>query len=820
MGVINCIEALIEGKAIKQETGDALLDLFRNLRKTSDKGNSPEISDAIAKDKMVEIIEGVVQRQKLLATLRVNRTRQISTEMAQHPKGMATGALTHLVRDLDADTVAPWTNVEMTSRTFLGIAHGLFADGIKALGPRKAGLDRRKTNQKLILRELFGEDTGDATAKAGAKAFTEAADFLRKQFNNYGGNMAERADWGLPQSHDSVKVGAVSKDEWIDFILPRLDREKMLDFDTGQPLSDARLVGLLETTYDRIRTNGMVDMKPGKRRGGTAIADRHQDHRFISFANPKAWFEYSERFGTGGDVYGVMTNHLEVMAKDAAMLKELGPDPDAMVRFMVDTIRKDAAVNGKNIPHIKIRNLENNYKVLTDRINDNAQEPVSMFMAGTRNVLTAAQLGSAFLSAVTDIGFAKVTAKFNGIPTMKVMGSYFKQMNPFSDADRMLAIQSSLVAESATSVALAQKRFFGDVLGPRITELFSDVVLRATLLTPHTQSMRHAFGMEFFGMLARNKNVSFDALEPPVQASFARYGITPDDWEVIRKANTAKFKGAEFIDVRELAKIGDGELAFKMNQMVLTEMDFAVPMPGVRERSIVTGGTNPGTIIGELDRSVAMYKSFPITVANTHLMRGVNMANNGDKIQAGKYLGSLFIATTVMGAVAVQMKNISKGKDPISMNPENEDGRKFWQAAMLQGGGLGIFGDFAFADQNRFGSGPAMTFAGPVAALVDDVTKFSIGNLQEVAAGEETKAGRELTQLTKKYFPGSNAWYARLAFERLVIDQMQQQLDRKASSSFKSRERFAKQQFGQQYWWRPGSLTPDRFPDVEAVLEE
>ncbi len=818
MSLVTCIDALVRAKELDKDTGDEIISIARKLRNDLDPVHAPDVADVKAQERLVGIIEDSITREKELAVRRINTMNKIDAQMKLHKKGIATGALSHLVRDLDADAVAPWENVEGATRGLLGLFHSKFASGIDALRPGKAGVGRKKTLQRNVLKELFGEDSGDGLASDVAKSWKETTDFSRKMYNSLGGAMAERADWGLPQSHDMVQVGKVSKDEWINFILPRLNRDKMIDFDTGRPLTDERLSQLLQKTYDRIRTNGLIDLNPRASGGRSILANRHQDHRFLTFKDSTSWLEYQKKFGQGSDIYGTMTQHLEVMAKDTAMLKVLGPDPDGMVQFMVNSVRKDAATTGKSRQGVKIRNLENVYEVLTDRINTGADEAGARFMAGGRNLLIAAQLGGAFLSSVSDFGFARIAAQYNGLPASKVMRNYLKLMNPINKADRSLAVQMGLVAESATSVALAQKRFFGEVMGPRVTQIFSDVVLRASLLTPHTQMMRHAFGMETLGFMARNSDKTFNELEKPFQDFFGRYGITPTDWDAIRTAPKLKNKGAEFINVREVAKIGDGEAAFKLQQGIQTEMDFAVPVPGARERALVTGGTRPGTIIGEIARSTAMYKSFPITVITGHMMRGLTMASRS-KTQAAVYLANLFITTTVLGAMAVQMKQMSRGKDPITMNPNSEEGRKFWSAASLQGGGVGLFGDFLFADQNRFGSSPAMTFAGPVARLVDDGTRLTVGNFQQAIKGEKTNAARELVDFAGRYVPGSSMWYTRAAFDRMLLDQMRLMTDQKANSKFKRMETNARKDFGQKYWWRPGKVLPDRPPDLQEALE-
>jgi hypothetical protein len=119
---------------------------------------------------------------------------------------------------------------------------------------------------------------------------------------------------------------------------------------------------------------------------------------------------------------------------------------------------------------------------------------------------------------------------------------------------------------------------------------------------------------------------------------------------------------------------------------------------------------------------------------------------------------SRVIATTVMGALGEQLSQISKGRDPI-----NIEDPKFWAQAAMRGGGVGIFGDFLFQDQNRYGGGMLATLAGPVlGGQLPAAFNLTVGNIQQVVADDRTNAGRELSRFIRQNAPGYSLWYARL----------------------------------------------------------
>jgi len=100
-------------------------------------------------------------------------------------------------------------------------------DAVRSFRANLAGQRRKPEMLRKVVREVFGEDTGDAAARAIAQSWSGVAEKARLRFNAAGGHVGKRADWGLPQAHDSAKVRKATYEEWRDFIMPRLDLEAM-----------------------------------------------------------------------------------------------------------------------------------------------------------------------------------------------------------------------------------------------------------------------------------------------------------------------------------------------------------------------------------------------------------------------------------------------------------------------------------------------------------------------------------------------------------------------------------------------------------------
>jgi hypothetical protein len=445
---------------------------------------------------------------------------------------------------------------------------------------------------------------------------------------------------------------------------------------------------------------------------------------------------------------------------------------------------------------------------------------VGRTFSGLRQFLQSAQLGAATLSAITDINYQRIARQHAGLREAKAMKDITKILKPGSIEDQRMAVRLGLIAENWSSQAMAQARYVGDVTGPEISRRVADFVMRASGLSPWTQAGRWAFGMEFMGKLADDAGKTFDQLHPDLQKTMRKHGIDSDRWDVMRATNKYEYEGAQFLRPEDIAGRSDigpdyaDELAMQMLEMVQQETEFAVPSVSLRGKARMLGETRPGSIQGEMLRSFAMYKSFPVTLMHTHVAR--MMAKKGLKSK-GRYGANLVISTTLMGGLALQLKEISKGRDPRPMT--GEKGPEFWGAALLQGGGLGIFGDFLFSNVNRFGTGLAETTAGPVIEFIDDTRNLTIGNLSELARGEDTDIGSDAVSFMRRYTPGGSLWYARLGYERLILDELQKTLDPDAKARMRRLQRRYQRDYEQKYWWRPGETAPDRAPDFENAVE-
>lgn len=823
MSFEDCIRKRI-GKNLSKDKAQEALDLYADRKKRlEDGGMDPDQADLqAARDTFNSIDNTVITRRRQVA--RAAKVQQRIQQDLNSFNGDDFGAAA--VALLDFDEKAPYANVVSRQEKIRGELHSIMTDALAKHGSKGLGIKQNKAGLDDIVREIFGVDTKSKSAKELAEAWQTASEYARQRSNSAGANIPKRDDWGLPQSHNRTKVAEAGKDEWMRQVANKLDWDKMLDMETGQPVLFDERGEILGKIYDTIVTDGFIKkpkMGAGARR---SLANRLHDHRFLVFKSPDDWMDYNSRFGDSGP-FETMVGHLDKSARDIAMMEILGPNPNATKEWLKgEILSKAAQVDAKTGKPMKksvvdkaksrANTMDDIFGVMTGQNSSPARPFVAHTMAGLRNLLTSAYLGSASLVAIPgDFATGTMMAKYSGIPATRFMKGYFKA---WRQEDAKLAVRLGLIAENWTALAFGQERLIGEVIGPQITQRITDTVLRASLLSPHTQAARWAFGMEFMGFLGDSVGKKMKDLPEPLQKTFSKYGISEQDWNLMRKTELYDHKGATFLrpdDVMgrtDLAEEKSFELADKFMRMVQTETNFAVPTSSIRARTFLTGNTKPGTLVGEIARSFAMFKNFPVTIAMTHMRRGLLQESTMKK---GKYLAALTASMTVAGALAIQFRQITQGKDPRDMTDP-----KFWGAAVLQGGGMGIWGDFLFNDLNRFGGGKVGTVAGPVTQFAGSAIDLTIGNAVQAAAGEETNVGKEAIKFVRRNMPGGSIWYLRAAIDRLVSDQLQKMADPDAHDAFRRMEKNALREYDQRYWWKPGKLTPDRAPNINEALKE
>lgn len=825
MSLFDCIARAIEGGEMPVEPGRRLQELVRRLEaEYAHMGPDAAAAQAAADAKKVFREETLARRRAVLATITTQRaiTEQIATFKDITGGDDKSGALISLL-EYDQARGGGIVSVRGVREALRARYHRIVADVLIKHQKDMTGAIRNRADLPLLVRELMGENTGNANARELAEAVTAAFETARRDFNAAGGHIGKLEDFGLPHRHDATRVRRATKDKWIDAIAPRLDWSRIPDHRSGRAMtasSQARRREFLGEIYDTITTDGWTKREPSGQRVGQALYNRRADHRVLHFRSPDDWLAYDAEFGTG-DPFTSIVSHLDHMALETAMMRVLGPNPRAGLEFAIQTVTKaaqtapwaDDAVAKTDGKAFMARGMLSH---LTGEINRGGNPFWANFMAGTRNYITASRLGHAFASSIGDVQFGGQAARHVSMGVFEPVQHQMRLMA--SQGAQQEALTLGVVADAAADAGVMMQRLMGgEVTGPEVTRRLADFTLRMSFLTQWTELGRHAFQLEMFAHLGAQVSKSWDELDEPFRRILLESrGFSPADWDNIRSTPLHRTPdGGLFLlpdDIRFRKDLhpeyADG-LSLRLAAVVQEETEFAVPSYSLRARANAV--TAPaGTWAGEMQRSAAMFKGFAITLLANNIRR-VWLADGRDP--RWTRIIAFAALTTVAGALALNFKEILKGRDPQDMTtPE------FWGRAALQGGGLGIFGDFIGPSvQNRFGDDLAGTTAGPMVGFASDLGRLTIGNVAQLVQGEDTDAGRDLVRFVRHNVPGANVWWYSNVFQRGVMDYVQRALDPEAEAAWRRAERKRVKDYGNPAYWPPGAPLPRRAPDLSAA---
>lgn len=770
--------------------------------------------------------EAALKQQR--AVLQVIATARVTKALGAIP-GTPFEGLARLLA-FHADRKAPVISLESRTRAIHNDALRQMLTTLEATHPKFFGLFEDVKGLHDLVRELHGEATGNPDAKAGAQAFHDVTEALRQRFNRAGGSIGKLEDWGMPHHHSQAKVAtaggskdpAANRQAWIAKVMPLLDRAKYV-IDSGKRMTDAELVKFLGEAWSSIATGGINKLEPGQFSGSGMTANHGSASRQIHFKNADAYLAYQREFGERTP-YDVMLGHIGSLAKDVALVEMLGPNPDHTFRLFRDRALKtmveaDPTQHGKAIEQAKA--AESLYAMVAGKTQPIANANVARFFDGLRNLMVASKLGSAFLTAITDEGTMRVAAHVANVPQMRMLRNELATLNPLNRQEERLALRAGL---AMNTLAHSLNRWGNEGLGSGWSAKLANATLRASGLSAITEARKRAYGvtmMDALGAVVR-EHAGLADLDAHDHRLLLSKGVTAKDWAVWRLADLEQWPGGNKtmltpdaiyrIPDAKLAGLGDPrtlkeQAVVRLLGHVLEETDVAVIEPGARERAFMRDGLTRGELRGELTRSFFLFKSFPIAMVTRHWARA--LAEPSVMGRAG-YMAALVASTTVLGMVALQAQQVVMGKDPRDMTKW-----KTWVQALLRGGAFSVYGDFLLADETEGGQSILATTAGPIAGLVEDVTKLTVGNLHRMAEGKQTHAGAEAIKLLHDNLPGANLWYTKAVIDHLIFHQLQEYLSPGYLRKMRAR---ARSQYQQRYWWEPGATAPKRAPDAKAAI--
>ena len=667
-------------------------------------------------------------------------------------------------------------------------------------------------------------------AVEAARIIDKHNEMLRTEANDSGAWIGKERGYLTRRGHDQIRIRQ-KKDAWFKFMRQHLDMDKSLRMTEQRNVDQA-----METIYAELASGQFINFKkdtdsPQGFTGSGNIARGMSQHRVFHFKTPEAEMMYMREFGyrnLAGSVMQSMTS----MARDIAILKRLGTNPEQTFKRVVDDLMRDNKTNPDMIDQIS--NIRSEF----DKRYWPTMSGASGVVAPGQGALRGAQIDHAvrslnrmsllpFLvpSQIPDIALrasalARQNRSFFGGITEAING-VVSGVNPKLQSE---VLQHLGVSVDGAIASLSNRWDAGDHLPGRLSAM-EQLMFKYTGAQPWTDRMRTAGAVSDSHYLATQANKTFDRLDDDLQRELSKNGIDANMWNTHVQSMIHRVDGVAYLVPTQVMGQPNLDRVQRQERRAIRDAfqgyfhDTAttgVLTPDMKTRAALTRGAQQGTLERVTLNQIAALKAFPISVLQrvvgaellgrtTELPTGTGFSgalssaklaikvlatNNSARIGMAK----LMVAGTLLGYAALYIKDLIKGRTPRTFTGDLAHDSKLFLQAMAQGGALGIYADFLQGDnlKNRFGGGPITTMMGPGA---DDVGAM-LNIIGHVATGEPDKVADDTARFIANNLPFVGTGPGRTVMDYLFLNEMMEYLN---PGYMKRRETRLKKDMDQEY---------------------
>jgi hypothetical protein len=626
------------------------------------------------------------------------------------------------------------------------------------------------------------------------------------------------------------------------------------DFDAAYRAAEdkARRASLLHT-YNSLVTGvhetGSADWLHAFKMPGNKAKSVSQE-RVLHFKKYR-WFDYNAKYGRG-TLLEEMAHGLELSARNTALMRTWGTNPEAMFeatrRDLAEQITQDAAMTpkqkAKQVASVQGFWSRNFFDQVNGTANAGGNPTWARRMANVRSWIAMSKLGGVVLSAFPDIGNKASLARHNGVSYFEGLGNGVTSLvRGKGPVEREMMLDHVRGFSEAVAGSIFNRFSADSGLSGGMSRAMR-AYFKLNLMTFWDNAQRDGWSDFMARNMGSQTRGEFGALDKRLQTTLRGYGITEREWAVLRKApradptssaggrlltpdmlddlpdeafadyakpavdatrETDAFKKlsaedqAKRLEARTAREIKNArrDVKERLSAYYADQIRQSTTRPGARERALVTLGTVAGTPMGEAARFLMQFKAFGIGMLTQHIMREWVRGARPDI--AG--LAYLIIGTSSLGYLSMTAKELIAGKNPRDItNPDNWP--RIIGAAMAQGGGLGIYGDFLFGEYNRFGQSGLATLGGPAIGTAEDIGRLYSDTTDWIKGDRTTAPLAESMRLVKDNVPFANLFWARLALDQMIFNQLQEAMN---PGYLRRVERRVKEQNGQTYWLPPSA---------------
>lgn len=658
-----------------------------------------------------------------------------------------------------------------------------------------------------IARGLYSIDDPSVFAKlpkeaqAIAKIVHNLQEQARGDANKAGAWIGKMKGYIVRQSHDDVLMLRSGKDEWIKEIRDKLDYDKM--FPEGPPDNMDKWLG---KTFDNLVTgvHETLDASASKMAGFTGpgnLAKKASAERVLHFKSADDWYAYNQRFGKGymsdAIVHGLMRS-----AQSTGLMMKLGTNPEFNLKSIVEAVESRVEAKGpeqKSAMNAAKRRVELLYSQISGKTNNPVNAVVARRFANLRGWVRMTSLGGAVISSITDPVIRASELRYQGKSFLSDLGEGLSDLAKGRSKAEYQAALHELEEFSESLIGSIAQRYDADTtVGAGIAKA-EKLFFKLNLQTLWSDRSRAGAASAISRNVAGHHGKAWADVPEGLRRTLQLYNIGEPEWAVINKASVSEFEGRAYLTPEDLDAVDKG-VAMKYRTFMADRVDTAYVVPDSKTRAILTQGLQPGTIPGEAIRAFMQFKTFPAVMIQKVLAReiygygGTRLKDIRSKEMRG--LATLILSLTAAGYIAMTAKDLLKGRKPRPV-----DDKRTWLAAAMQGGALGIYGDFLFGETSRMGGGMWETMAGPMVGKSGEIVNFAKQTFGKGVEGElKSDALAKALRMTVNNTPGNNLFWLRPIMDYAVLYETQEAL---SPGYLRRMEKRIKKDQGQEFWLRP-----------------
>jgi hypothetical protein len=632
----------------------------------------------------------------------------------------------------------------------------------------------------LIYKELYYLDNAEATARdkhlqhkdgsfTGDPIAKRLADILHKVQRvavqdaiDAGADIALIPGYMARQSHSAEKflhkkfgnTELEKKEHWKQTILEHIDQEKTF----GSLPADVSIDQVLDNIWKNITSGSHFSYIPEEMSfiPGRNVARKAGLERKLFFKDGAHTHEYMKIYGQDNLREAVLFQ-LENMANTTTLLNYMGTNPRYNFENVVRNLQQRAheEANVKNLEYFKKGSGMN---VLPDSANNalasllgEDRRPGSLSFAKVNAVIRSmnnvAFLGGSLITSLMDLASSPIIGHLQGRDYMNSYTSALRTLVGEAKDPVVHDVLDSIGFVNDAILGQIAEKFSGDVGLSRQAGYITNKFFQMNGLRWWTDSVRagHTLGMS--RDMARKSHLSFKELNINTQEYFKRFGITEQDWDILRThAVKEAINGDKFMLNEAIEKLSDKEIAdiygivmeatnnvkdasglaraARIHKMVINNartklaeklrtallaagMESAL-LPTNTEKGFAYQNTRPGTLKGEAFRHFSQFKQFPYAMYNIVLKGIANEARIAGPMEAVK-TGALLMTGMIMTAyVSMSIKDALNNRTPRDLSDP-----KTLAEVVVRSGALSVYGDLLFNDFSRSPYEALGVFAGP-----------------------------------------------------------------------------------------------------------